>query len=174
MLGFGARSKTPQNLLREKECVLNLPSDALVGAVNRLARLTASDPVPPHKLAMGYRHERNKFVVADLTTEPSALVNAPRISECPIQLEAVLEQSHPFGHNPQRAPTAVALEVRIVRAHVDDSILLAGHENRIDPDLWRPLMMSFTQFYGLGARLHHSTLAQIPETAYRPAPHMAR
>ena len=47
-----------------------------------------------------------------------------------------------------------------------------GYENRIDPDLWRPLMMSFCQFYGLGERLHDSTLAEIPEVAYRPAAHM--
>ena len=71
MLGFGARSKTPQNLLRQKECVLNLPAYSLVSAVNRLARLTASDPVPPHKLAMGYRHEKNKFAIAGLTTVES-------------------------------------------------------------------------------------------------------
>src|ERR1700684_243575 len=61
MLGLGARSHTAQNLLREKECVLNLPSIAEVSAVNRLARLTGSDPVPPHKGAMGYRHEKDNL-----------------------------------------------------------------------------------------------------------------
>lgn len=172
MLGFGARSKTPQNLVRQKECVLNLPSETMVSAVNGLARLTASDPVPPHKLAMGYRHEKNKFAIAGLTPVPSDLVNAPRIRECPVQLEAVLEQSHPFGHNPHRPPTALGLEVRVIRAHIDESILLEGYENRIDPDLWRPLMMSFCHFYGLGERLQDSTLAEIPESAYRPAAHM--
>ena len=40
MLGFGARSKTPANILRTGECVLNLPSADLVGAVNSLARTT--------------------------------------------------------------------------------------------------------------------------------------
>lgn len=38
MLGFGARSQTPANLLRERECVLNLPSVEQVAAVDRLAR----------------------------------------------------------------------------------------------------------------------------------------
>ena len=61
MLGLGAKSHTAQNLQREKECVLNLPSVAMVDAVNRLARLTGSDPVPPHKLGMGYRHEKDKL-----------------------------------------------------------------------------------------------------------------
>src|SRR5688500_20352929 len=37
VLGFGARSKTPANILRTGECVLNLPSVEQVGAVDRLA-----------------------------------------------------------------------------------------------------------------------------------------
>src|SRR5258706_12054492 len=57
MVGFGARSKTPQNLMRTGQCVLNLPSADMVAAVNRLARLAGSDPVPEHKVRMGYRHE---------------------------------------------------------------------------------------------------------------------
>ncbi len=173
MLGFGARSQTPQNLQRERECVLNLPSVGQVAAVNRLAKLTASDPVPPHKVAMGYRHERNKFEAAGLTPIASSLVKPPRVVECPVQLEAVLEEARPFGHSPYRNPTAVGIEVRIVRAWVDESIQMDGHENCIDPDLWRPLIMNFCQFYGLGTRLHDSTLAQISESAYRPAAHMS-
>src|SRR5262245_38067637 len=78
MLGFGARSKTPANILRTGECVLNLPSVAEVAAVDRLARTTGSDPVPPHKLAMGYRHERDKFGVAGLTPQASLDVRPPR------------------------------------------------------------------------------------------------
>ena len=113
-----------------------------------------SDPVPPHKTAMGYRHERNKFEVAGLSPIPSAVVKPPRIAECPIHLEAVLKESHAFGQAPYREKaTAVAMEVRIIRAWVDDSIRLEGHENRIHPDRWRPLIMSFGQFYGLGSQL---------------------
>ncbi len=166
MLGMGARSKTPQNLLRTYECVLNLPAASLVGAVNRLAKLTGSDPVPQHKVGMGYRFERDKFAVAGLTTAPADLVGAPRIVECAVQLEAVLEKSYAFGHAPDREPRALGMEVRIIRAHVDEEILLEGAENRIDPDRWRPLMMCFCEFYGLGAKLHASRLAEIPEAAY--------
>lgn len=50
---------------------------------------------------------------------------------------------------------------------VDASILMAGHADRIDPDKWRPLIMSFQQFYGLGPKLHPSTLGEIPEALYR-------
>jgi flavin reductase (DIM6/NTAB) family NADH-FMN oxidoreductase RutF len=174
MLGLGAKGHTAQNLLREKECVLNLPSAEMASTVNRLARLTGSDPVPPHKVAMGYRHEKDKLGVAGLTATPAELVGAPCVVECPVQLEAVLETAQPFGNRPDKAPGAFAFEVRIVRAHVESSLLMEGFENRIDPDRWRPLIMSFCEFYGLGDKVWQSTLAQIPEGLYRPVPHMQR
>ncbi len=49
MLGLGMGSKTTQNMLRTGECVLNLPSAEIVAAVDKLARTTGSDPVPPTK-----------------------------------------------------------------------------------------------------------------------------
>ncbi len=174
MLGLGAKSHTAQNLLREKECVLNLPSVDLVKSVNKLARLTGSNPVPPHKQAMGYRYEKHKLALAGLTTGPSDLVQPERIQECPVQLEAVVAETHTFGNRPDKPSNALAFEVRIIRTHVDESILTANKPNHIDPDKWRPLMMSFCQFYGLGERVWQSALAEIPEEAYRPVPHMAR
>jgi flavin reductase (DIM6/NTAB) family NADH-FMN oxidoreductase RutF len=154
--------------MRTGECVLNLPSVEQVGAVDRLARTTGSDPVPPHKAAMGYRHERDKFGVSGLTAVASDLVAPPRVAECPVQLEAVLEKGHPLeGSNPDRAGRLIALEVRIVRAHLDESVMMEGAEDRVDPDRWRPLMMSFCRFYGLGEEAHPSRLAEIPESAYR-------
>ena len=169
MLGFGARSHTPANIERTGQCVLNLPSVNEVAAVNRLARTTGSNPVPDWKRQNGYRHVHDKFAVAGLTPLPSEQVAPPRVAECPIHLEAVLEEVHPVARNdPHRR--LVAMEVRIVRVHADDSVRLAGHEDRIDPARWRPLIMSFQQFYGLGEQVHSSTLARIPESAYRPAP----
>src|ERR1700712_4560765 len=79
MLGLGAKGHTAQNLVREGECVLNLPSSAMAEAVNRLARLTGSDPVPPHKEAMGYRHCKDKAGAGLLTEQPSELVKPPRV-----------------------------------------------------------------------------------------------
>lgn len=168
MLGFGARSKTPANILRTGECVLSLPSVEQVGAVDRLARTTGSDPVPAYKAAMGYRPEKDKFGVSGLTPSASELVAPPRVAECPVQLEAVLEASHPLERsNPERSGRLVALEVHIVRVHLDERVMMAGHEDRVDPDRWRPLIMSFSRFYGLGGEIHRSRLAEIPESAYR-------
>ncbi len=123
---------------------------------------------------MGYRHEKDKLGAAGLSATASDLVSAQRVSECPVQLEAVLESTHPFGNRPDKASNALAFEVRIVRAHIDERILMDGAENRIDPDKWRPLIMSFCRFYGLGEELWQSTLAEIPEAAYRPVPQMTR
>jgi len=170
MLGLGARAKTPQNLIRTGECVLNLPSDNLVEMVDRLALTTGSDPVPPHKAQKGYRFERDKFGLSGFTAVDSDTVAAPRALECPVQLEAKLEHVHPLEEeDEQRKGSLVGLEVRVTRVHVDASIQMTGVGNRIDPDKWRPLIMSFQKFYGLGPQLHESTLATIPEEMYRIA-----
>ena len=91
VLGLDVSSKTTRNLERERQCVLNLPSTQLVGAVDPLACLTGSNKIPDHKIKMGYRYEPNKFEVAGLTPVVSELVKAPRAKECPGQLEAVVE-----------------------------------------------------------------------------------
>ena len=169
MLGFGARSHTPANLLRTGECVLNLPSVHEVAAVNRLARTTGSDPVPPHKVAMGYRHEPDKFGVAGLMPIPSDVVTPPRAAECPVHLEAVLEGAHRLAESDElRRGNLIAIEVRIVRVHIHPSLRMTGYTDRIDPRRWKPLIMNFCEFFGLGDVVHHSTLAEIPESAYRP------
>lgn len=166
MLGLGTSSKTSQNIVRTGECVLNLPSVDQVAGVNRLARTTGSNPVPEHKLQKGYRFEPDKFGVSGFTVQESETVSAPCVAECPIQLEAVLEGVYPSGA--ERQGHIPCLEVRIQRVHVDEALLMDGNANRIDPDKWRPLIMSFQKFYGLDdGQVHVSTLAQIPETAYR-------
>jgi flavin reductase (DIM6/NTAB) family NADH-FMN oxidoreductase RutF len=174
MLGLGKEAQTSSNLFREKECVLNLPSEQMVWAVNRLARLTGTPTLSQWKQSVGYRYEKDKLGVAGLSTSPSISVSVPRINECPIQLEAVLETTSLFGSDPRSTPDAYAFEVRVVRAHVDKSILVLGKANHIDPSKWRPLIMSFCRFYGLGAEVLPSVLAEISEEAYRPGEHMMR
>jgi flavin reductase (DIM6/NTAB) family NADH-FMN oxidoreductase RutF len=171
LLGFGSSSETPKNISRQGECVLNLPSADQFAAVDRLAKTTGSSPVPPHKLAMGYRHVHDKFGTAGLTQVPSAQVSPPRVLECPVHLEAVLVERHPLEEaDPHRRGKLVALEVRVVSVHVAEEIRMEGTEDRIDPERWRPLIMSFCEFFGLGGKLRSSTLATIPEEAYRFPP----
>ncbi len=168
VLGFGARSKTPQNILRTGECVLNLPSAAPAEMVDRLALTTASNPVPDTRISRGYRHESDKFGLSGFTAASSERVQPPRATECPVHLEATLKHAYPIASEADDLRgRLIALEVQIERVHVDSEIRLEGYDDRIDPDKWRPLIMSFQHFYGLGPRLRDSRLATIPESAYR-------
>lgn len=173
LLGLAAFSKTSQNLLRTGECVLNLPSVNEVAAVNRLALTTGSNPVPDYKARKGYRHEADKFGAAGLTPAASETVAPPRVLECPVQLEAKIMATHPVAEdNPAQRGYILCIEARIQRVHVEESIMTSGEPDRIDPDKWRPLIMSFQQFYGLGPQLQDSALGKIPEAMYR-SPDMA-
>jgi flavin reductase (DIM6/NTAB) family NADH-FMN oxidoreductase RutF len=169
VLGFDAASQTPRNIQRTGECVLNLPDSSLVSHVDRLALLTGRERLPLHKRALGYRYEREKFAAAGLEALPSETVKPPRVRECPIQLEATLEHVRPIAeHDPRLAVPALAVELRVRRVHVDDSLLVPGEPQRIDPERWHPLLMSFRQFFGRGQRLHSSRLAEAPESRYAP------
>ncbi|SEO36342.1 flavin reductase family protein [Actinacidiphila rubida] len=174
MLGLGARSQTAANLVREREVVLNLPDESLAAAVDALALTTGRDPVPDGKAARGYRHVADKFGRAGLTPVPSETVAPPRAAECPVAMEAVVEAAHPLADDdPEQRGGITVFEVRIQRVLVHDAIRMAGSDRRIDPDRWRPLLMSFQELYGLGGRLRPSALAGIPEDVYR-GPDIAR
>ncbi|WP_335872438.1 flavin reductase family protein [Bacillus sp. 2205SS5-2] len=156
MVGMSGNSKTVENLLIEKECVLNLPSVELVEKVDRLALLTGKTPIPQYKKDMGYQFEKNKFEIAGFTKQPSREVNAPRVKECPVQLEAVVKNVYSFEQ-----PSAMkAIEMNIVKAHIESSLLTDDGKNHIDSDKWKPLIMSFCEFYGLGEKVFPSTLAK--------------
>ena len=159
MLGLGQMGQTSQNLIRTRECVINLPSADMVSHVDRLAMTTGRDPVPEKKLTWGYRYEADKFGLAGLTAVASEVVTPPRVLECPVQMEAVVHDMRPFGKN----VSANAFEVNIVKLHVEESLLIGGsHSTRphIDPVRWRPLIMSFCRFFGLGGEVHSSRLAE--------------
>jgi flavin reductase (DIM6/NTAB) family NADH-FMN oxidoreductase RutF len=168
VMGLGAMSQTAQNLLRHREAVINLPSVHMADAVDRLALTTAADPVPPPKAARGYRTETDKFALAGLTASQSSVVAPSGIAEAPVRMEVVIEAHHSIAMQDEALRGRIlTFEARVVRVHLDEAILMDGDPNRVDPDLWRPLMMSFQQFYGLGPRVRPSALATIPEAMYR-------
>ncbi len=169
MLGLASSSQTSINLLRTGQCVLNLPRDAMAASVDRLARTTGTDPVPPGKLRRGDRFEADKFALSGMTPIASQSVAPPRVLECPVQLEAVLAGQHKVAEDDERLRGGVIVfEARVQRVYAQQSLLVDGEPNRIDPDKWRPLIMSFQKFYGLApGQIHESTLAKIPEALYR-------
>jgi flavin reductase (DIM6/NTAB) family NADH-FMN oxidoreductase RutF len=83
-------------------------------------------------------------------------------------MEAVVEAVHPVADEDSlQRGGIVAVEVRVQRVFVHDDIRVPGSPDHIDPDAWRPLIMSFQKLYGLGSQVHPSTLARIPERLYR-------
>jgi flavin reductase (DIM6/NTAB) family NADH-FMN oxidoreductase RutF len=158
MLGLGQMGQTSDNLIRTRECVINLPSEDLVTHVDRLALTTGKDPVPEKKQQWGYRHEADKFGIGGFTATESEAVAPPRVRECPVQMEGIVHEFRPFGKN----VTANVFEVHIVKLHVDEKLLIDGDGLRphIDPVRWRPLIMSFCRFFGLGSEVHPSRLAE--------------
>lgn len=157
MLGLGSMGKTSDNLIRIRECVINLPSQDEVTYVDRLALTTGKNPVPEKKVSWGYRYEPDKFGTGGLTPTPSLVVKPPRVAECLVQMEGIVQDWRPFGKN----VSANAFEVHIVRLHVEESLLVGdGSRPHIDAEKWRPLIMSFCRFFGLGEEVYPSRLAQ--------------
>lgn len=163
MLGLGAQSQTAANLARDPDCVLNLAPSHLAAAVDRLALTTGRADVPPRKRAMGYAFAADKFAHAGLTRQPADLVGLDRVAECPIQLECRVSAVHPFDGP---GVTAMAFQVDVVRAHVDDAIVVPG-THHVDPRAWDPLIMKFCDLFGGGVPVGPSRLAEAWEIPAR-------
>lgn len=157
MLGLGQMGQTSENLIQTGECVINLPSEEQVTEVDRLALTTGRNPVPEKKERWGYRYEADKFGVAGLTPVESLAVKPPRVRECPVQMEGIVKHCRAFGKN----VSANVFEIEIVKLHVEESLLIDGKgKTHIDPVRWKPLMMSFCRFFGIGGEVHPSRLAE--------------
>ncbi|KAJ5642840.1 hypothetical protein N7490_006840 [Penicillium lividum] len=173
MLGLAAISQTTINLIRTKQCVLNLASDNMAGAVNALAKTTGSKDIltaakGSFKRMNGYKYVPDKFGHSGLTPANSDLIRPPRIAECPAQMEVELKGVYEMMQDAEMKGF-IALEVQVLRTHVHENIRMAGHVNRIDSDKWHPLIMSFQELYGLGRKkTSESILAEINEEQYRP------
>ncbi|HEU4945850.1 MAG TPA: flavin reductase family protein [Kribbella sp.] len=157
VLGMSISSQTVRNLLARPECVLNLVDEAMVAAVDRIALLTGRTDVPPRKAAKGYAYEPDKFAAAGLTRSLSELVTADAVEESPIHMEGRVEAIRPIGGADSNLRT---LEVSILRTHVREDLLLAGHDNHIDPIGWDPLIMKFTEYFAGGRPAYPSSLAR--------------
>lgn len=130
----------------------------MVSKVDRLALTTGKNPVPEYKAKMGFRYVADKFARAGLTAVASEIVRPPRVFECPVQLEAVIENIHALG---AANDCAAAIEARVVRVFMEESILNPEKRHHVDTDKWKPLIMSFCEFYGLGGKLRPSKLAEV-------------
>ncbi|MGN7966341.1 flavin reductase family protein [Microbacterium sp. 22179] len=155
LLGLGSEGHTLANLRRVPDLVINLPSPELVEAIEAIAPTTGCSPVPESKRP-AYRHEPDKWSLGGFTPVASDLVRAPRIAQCPVQIEARAEQFLPIGDG-----GAVAVEAKVLRVHVHESIVRTGKGDRIDTDAWQPLYYSFRHYFAQGQRVGSNFRAEL-------------
>jgi flavin reductase (DIM6/NTAB) family NADH-FMN oxidoreductase RutF len=168
MLGLSVNSQTVRNLQERPRCVLNLADEAMVDAIDRLALLTGRPDVPDYKRARGYSYAPDKFTAAGLTPAPLGAGMPAGVAESPIQMEGKVQAIHDID-GPDSGLRA--LEVAVLRTRVDEGLLMANHQNYIDPLRWNPLFMKFTEYFSGASLTRPSSLARgwdmppLPATA---------
>jgi flavin reductase (DIM6/NTAB) family NADH-FMN oxidoreductase RutF len=163
VLGLGPDGRTGTNLRSRPELVVNYPSPAQWQAVERLAALTGSNPVPEHKRDR-FRHEPRKFEAAGLTAQASELVTPPRVAECPLQFEAVAVRTElDAGGN------FLVVQAKVLRVHAAAEIVVPG-TSYVDPRAWSPLIYNFRHYFGLGEQLGESFRTETPNAAVAAGP----
>lgn len=160
VLGLLRDTKTLANLEERADCVVNIPSPELWTRVEKLAPLTGLDPVPEEKAAK-FRYEPDKFAAAGLTPLESECVAAPRVLECPAQLEARVNKIHSLVGERRlgQLTGGAAVEVAVVRVHVRRDFLMK--ENYVDPAHWQPLIYNFRHYHGLSGELGKTFRAEV-------------
>jgi flavin reductase (DIM6/NTAB) family NADH-FMN oxidoreductase RutF len=147
MLGLLDETKTAENLGRNPECVVNLPSPDMWRQVEKLAPLTGMNPVPKLK-AKQFHFDAEKFRAAGLSPLASEVVQPERARECPVQMEAKVHKLHRMsGERLEKLGGGVAAEVEILRVHVAPELI--DGDNYIDAEKWSPLIYNFRHYFRL-------------------------
>jgi flavin reductase (DIM6/NTAB) family NADH-FMN oxidoreductase RutF len=147
LLGLLDETKTADNVRRHPECVVNLPAPEMWEKVEKLAPLTAKNPVPELKQKQ-FHFEREKFDAAGLTPLASELVRPARAKECPVHMEAHVRAVHTLGGEKlEQLGGGVAAEVEVVRVHVASDLVVK--DRYIDAEKWSPLIYNFRHYYRL-------------------------
>jgi flavin reductase (DIM6/NTAB) family NADH-FMN oxidoreductase RutF len=157
MLGLSVHSQTVRNLEQRPACVLNLVDAGMVDAIDRIALLTGRPDVPEYKQARGYTYAPDKFAAAGLTPEHRAGGLPAAVAESQVQLAGEVRAIHPIDGQDSGLR---ALEIAVLSTHVDDSLLMTGHPNYIDPLRWDPLLMKFTEYFSGAELARPSSLAR--------------
>jgi flavin reductase (DIM6/NTAB) family NADH-FMN oxidoreductase RutF len=146
ILGLGADGQCVRNLERTRECVINLPDGSLWRNVERIAPTTGREDVPEDKRTKGYRFEADKFALGGFSSIKSEVVKPPRITECPLQLEASVLTMHQPAALDGADPGFVIVESRVLRVHAHASVVVPG-TNHVDTSRWNPLLYVFRHYF---------------------------
>jgi flavin reductase (DIM6/NTAB) family NADH-FMN oxidoreductase RutF len=157
MLGLSVHSQTVRNLEQRPACVLNLADAGMVDAIDRIALLTGRPDVPQYKQARGYTYAADKFATAGLSAEWRGEGLPAAVAESQVQMAGEVRNIHEID-GPDSGLRA--LEIAVLRTHVDDSLLMDDHPNYIDPLRWDPLLMKFTEYFSGAELARPSSLAR--------------
>ncbi|MDD1729691.1 MAG: flavin reductase family protein [Methanospirillum sp.] len=114
-----------QALIQNRECTLNIPSEAIVRQADFFGVRSGSD--------------LNKFEATGLTPVKAGLVNAPVIAECPLVLECRISQVIEIGVHTQ-------FIAEVVDVQVDESLIAQNGDvdiGKVAPFLYNPLSRAY-------------------------------
>ncbi|MNK36666.1 Flavin reductase like domain protein [compost metagenome] len=158
LLGLGCDSKTYQNIIENKECIVNLPSADLHENIEKIAKLTGFNPVPDSKKAQ-YSYHADKFLAGNFEPMAAERVTPLAIANCPIQLECILQNHHIIEYNTSGVPLIASVHVKVINVRVHKNLIVS--QNYIDPSLWSPLIYNFRHYYALGEKMGKNFRAEI-------------
>jgi flavin reductase (DIM6/NTAB) family NADH-FMN oxidoreductase RutF len=158
LIGLECESKTYQNLVKQGECVVNIPAACLFDKVERIATLTGAQPIPDYKKTR-YQYEADKFKAGGFTRLASDVVVPPRIEECSIHFESLLKNKIVIEDDPVEQGSIAAVEVRVVKIHIEEGLIIK--DNHINPEKWDPLIYNFRHYFGLGKELGKTFKAEV-------------
>lgn len=158
ILGLGCDSKTYQNIIEIKECVVNLPSADLHENIEKISNLTGLNPVPAGKIDK-YKYEEDKFSAGNFQSMPAEMVTPPAIANCPIQLECVLQNHYIIESCADLTPLIASIHLKIVSVRVHEDLVI--NQNYINPSKWSPLIYNFRHYYTLGKKMGKNFRAEV-------------
>ncbi len=159
VIGLEADGQSIANLLERPELTVNFPSPEHWRAVEALGDVTGKLPVPEAK-AVRYLHHADKFALAGLNAQPSAVVAPPRVAECALQFEATVKQAT------KGVEDYYLVEAHVERVHAAPYLVVEGTDH-VDPSAWQPLIYTFRHYFALGRELGQrpsSSLAALDTT----------
>lgn len=158
LLGLGCDSKTYQNIVENKECVVNLPSADLYQNIEKISNLTGLYPVPESKRGQ-YRYEADKFSAGDFSAMDAEMVTPPALANCPMQLECVLQNHYIMESGVDGTPLIAAVQVKVINVRVHENLVI--NKNYINPSAWSPLIYNFRHYYALGEEMGKNFRAEV-------------
>ncbi|AMP98180.1 hypothetical protein AY601_1258 [Pedobacter cryoconitis] len=158
VIGLGCDSKTYQNIIEIKECVVNLPSADLFENIEKISNLTGLNPVPANKSGK-YRYEEDKFSAGNFQPMAAEVVTPPAIASCPIQLECVLQNHYIVESTIDFIPLIASVHMKVVNVRVHENLVI--NQDYIDPSKWSPLIYNFRHYYALGEKVGKNFRADV-------------